>query len=135
VGNAHDKGATVFGEVINPIGDRDTDGVRAEVVIENAARTAFPTLTWIFEVADQFAFLGVNADDRQVTSLEAPTQLGEIFELQVAIGAGAGGDLLVIDTQRIAQLMEQASDGVGRDRDAEQKQCLGDLRGTATGPA
>ena len=135
VGNADDKSATVFGEVINPIGNRDTDGVRAEVVIENTARTAFPTLAWIFEVADQLAFLGVHADDGQVTSLEAPAQLGEIFELQVAIGAGAGGDLLVIDTQRIAHLMEQAPDGVRRDGDAEQEQCLGDPRGTATGPA
>ena len=135
MGNADDKSATVFGEVINPIGNRDTDGVGAEVVIENTARTAFPTLAWIFEVADQLAFLGVHADDGQVTSLEAPAQLGEIFELQVAIGAGAGGDLLVIDTQRIAHLMEQAPDGVRRDGDAEQEQCLGDPRGTATGPA
>src|SRR5467141_2598574 len=35
VGYAHDKSSTVFGEVINPIGNGDPDGVRAEVVIEN----------------------------------------------------------------------------------------------------
>jgi hypothetical protein len=27
------------------------------------ARTAFPTLARIFEIADQFAFLGINAED------------------------------------------------------------------------
>jgi|HubBroStandDraft_1064217.scaffolds.fasta_scaffold45243_2 hypothetical protein len=31
--------------------------------------------------------------------LEVPSQLGEIFELQAAIAAGAGRDLLVIDAQ------------------------------------
>ncbi len=70
-----------------------------------------------------------------MASLEAPTQLGEIFELEVAIGARGGGDLFVIDAQGIAHLMEQARDGVRRDGDAEQKQGLGDPRGTATGPA
>ena len=68
-------------------------------MIENTSRMVFPALARILEVADQFAFLGVHTDDGQVTSLEAPTQLGEIFELQVAIRAGAGGNLLVIDAQ------------------------------------
>ena len=85
-GNADDKSATVFGEVADSIGDRDTDGVGAEVVIENTARTAFPTLAWIFEVADQLAFLGVHADDGQVTSLEAPAQLGETSNCRLRLG-------------------------------------------------
>jgi hypothetical protein len=39
---------------------------------------------------------GIDADDGQVTALELAAELGEIFELQIAVRAGVGGDLFVI---------------------------------------
>lgn len=48
VGNADDKGATVFREVVNPIGNGDANGIGAEVMIENTAWMAFPALARIF---------------------------------------------------------------------------------------
>src|SRR6516164_8592847 len=107
VGNTHDEGAAVLDDVIDAIGNGDADGVRAEVVVKDAAGAAFPTAAWIPEVSHQFTLLGIHADDGQMTSLEAVTQIGEVFKLEAAMGAVAGGDLFVIHAQRIAHLVEQ----------------------------
>ena len=74
---------------------------------------------WIPEVSYQFALLGIDADDGQMTALEAIAQIREVFELEVSMGAVAGGDLFVIHAQRIAHLIEQSRDGIGADRNAE----------------
>jgi hypothetical protein len=55
VGNTHDESAAIFGDVVNAIGNGDADGVGAKVVVEDAARAAFPTVACIGEIADQFA--------------------------------------------------------------------------------
>jgi hypothetical protein len=80
-------------------------------------------------------FLVSTLDDGQMTALEAAAQLGQIFELEIAIRTGAGGDLLVIDAQRIAHLMEQAGGGIGADSDAELAEFLGDSDRRAARPA
>jgi hypothetical protein len=67
--------------------------------------------------------------------LEATAQLGQIFELEIAIRTEVGGDLLVIDAQRIAHLMEQAGDGIGADSDAEWAKFLGDSASCSARPA
>ena len=86
-------------------------------------------------MAHQFAFLAVDADDGQMALLKIVAQFGEIFELEVALGADRGSNLFVIDAERIAHLVEQASNGVRRDRNAECYQLLGDGHGSATRPA
>jgi hypothetical protein len=106
VRNTHDQGATILGDVVNAIGNGDADGIGTEVVIKNAAGAAFPTTAWVPEVTDQFALLGIDADDGQMTSLEAVAQIGKIFELEVSMGTVAGGNLFVIYAQRIAHLVE-----------------------------
>jgi hypothetical protein len=98
VRNADDQGAAILVDVIDPIGNGDAEGIGAEVVIIHATRGTLPATAGILEVADQFPFLAVDADDRQMTSPEAVAQLGEIFKLKIALRTGAGGDLLVIDT-------------------------------------
>src|SRR5258708_38515962 len=117
--------------MVNPIGNGDADGVGAEVVVVNRTRGRFPTTARIFEIADEFAFLAVHADDGQMTALEAVAQLGEIFELQVAMGTGMGRDLLLIDPQGIAQFMEQAGDGLWGKRNIECGPLLGGGGGRA----
>ena len=57
VGDTHDEGTAIFGDVVNAIGNGDADGVGAKVVVENAARAAFPTAAGIAKIADQFALL------------------------------------------------------------------------------
>ena len=135
VRNTDDQSAAIFVHIVNPIRDGDSDGVGAEVVIIDAAWGRFPTTAGILKVAHEFAFFAVHADDGQMTTLEAVPQFGEIFELKVAVGAGAGGDLFVIDPQGIAHLVQQAGHRVGRNRNAELGQFLGDRRGGAARPA
>ena len=54
-----------------------------------------------------------------MTALETAAQLGQIFELKISVGTRTGGDLLLIDPQRIAHVMKQAGDGTGGDGNAE----------------
>lgn len=70
-----------------------------------------------------------------MTALESVAQLGEIFELQVAVGTVAGRDLLLIDPQGIVHVMEQAGDGIGRYGNAEWGQLFGEGGGSAARPA
>ena len=86
MGNADHQSAAIFHNIVNPIRNGDADGIGAEVVIIDATRGRFPTTARIFEIADEFAFFAVYADDGQMTALETVAQLGQIFELQVAVG-------------------------------------------------
>jgi len=71
VRNAYDEGATILGDVVDAIGNGDTDRVSAEVVVKDTAGAAFPTAACISKVAHQLALLGIHADDRQVAALES----------------------------------------------------------------
>jgi hypothetical protein len=70
-------------------------------------------------MADELALLGIDANDGEATALESVAKVAEVEKLMVAIGTMVGGKLLVIDAQRIAQVMEQAGDGVGAHPDPE----------------
>src|ERR1035441_7199995 len=65
VRNADHQGAAIFMDIVNSIWNGDADGIGAEVVVEDAARSAFPTTARVLEVTHQFALLAVHADDRQ----------------------------------------------------------------------
>ena len=81
VGNADHQSPAIFQNIVNPIGNGDAAGIGAEVVIIDASRGRFPTPSRILEIADQFAFFAVHADDGQMTALESVALFGEIFEL------------------------------------------------------
>jgi hypothetical protein len=115
--------------IIDAVRDGNAAGIGAEVVVIDTPRRAFPTTPGIFEVAHQFALLAIDTDNGQMAVLEAVAQVGEVFELKVAVGADAGRNLLVIETQGIAHLMEQARHGIGRNGKAECCQFLGDGHG------
>ena len=135
VGNANHQSTAVFHNIVNPIRNSNPDGIGSEVVIIDATRGGFPTAARIFKIADEFAFFAVHADDGKMTALEAVAQFGEIFELKVAVGTRIGRDLLLIDSQGIAHVMEQAGDGIGRDGNAEFGQLCSDGGGGAARPA
>lgn len=135
VGNADHQSAPIFMDIVDAVRDGDTDGIGTEIMIIDAPRGTVPTTAGVFEVAYQFAFLAVDADNGQMALAEAVAQMGEIFELEVTVGTAAGGNLLLIDAERIAQLMEQTGDGVGGDRNPECGQFGRNARGRAAGPA
>lgn len=57
-----------------------------------------------------------------------------IEELLVAIRTGVGRELLLIDAERIAHLVEESGDGVGTDRNPEVAEGQGHFGGGAAGP-
>ena len=99
VGNADHQSAAILVHIIDAVRDGDAAGIGAEVVIIDTPWGAFPTTPGIFEVAHQFALFTIDTDNGQMAVLEAIAQMGEVFELQVAVGADAGRNLLVMDTQ------------------------------------
>ena len=135
VGNPDHQSPSIFRDIVNPVRNGDPDGVSAEVVIIDRARGRFPTTARVFEIADELAFFAVHADDGQMMALETVAQLSQIFKLKIAAGVGAGRDLFLIDPQGITHVVEQASYGIGRDRNAQCGQLFGDGGGSTARPA
>jgi hypothetical protein len=90
----------------------------------------------VLEIADQFGFLAIDADDRKTLPLEAGPHRVNMLELPIAVGTGVGGDLLAVDAQREIHLVQKTSDRIGGDRNADLLQSFGDvlrvLRSTST---
>jgi len=103
------------------------------VVVDKAWRQ-IPARAGILEIADQFALLGIDANDGQTAALEALPKISEVEELIIAIGTMVGGDLLLIEPQRIAHLAKETRDGVGTDDDAEVAEGDGYLISSSPGP-
>jgi len=134
MGDADYDGAAIGEQIIDAVRDGDTRGIGAEIVIVDQAGRQIPARPGIFEIADQFTFFGIDANDGETAALKSVAQIAEVEELMVAIGTVVGGESLVIDTKRIAHLMEKTGDRVGTDDDAEVAQCLGNLVGSSPGP-
>ena len=84
-GNADHQSTTGFVDIIDAVRDGNADGITVEVVIIDAPPSAFPTMAGVPEIAHQFAFLAVQAHNRQVALLETVAQVGEILELAIAV--------------------------------------------------
>lgn len=134
VRNAADNGAAVGDGLVNAVRDGNADGIGAEVVIMNGPSIVIPTSTMVFEVADQFALFGIDADDGQVAPPKTLAQIGNVIELEISVGTGIGSDVLLVEAQRVIHRMQQAGNGVGRDGEAIATQQVGNLVGGAAGP-
>ena len=74
----------------------------------------------ILEIAHQFPLLGVDADDRQAAFGEPQACCAAMcWNCSSRSGTGAGRDALVIDTQPVAEVLEDAGDGPGTHLDVE----------------
>ena len=132
--DAHCDRPSISEQIIDAVRDSDAGRVGTEIVVVDQTGRQIPTRAGVFERANQLTLLGVNANDRQAAALEALPKITKVEELILAIRAEVGGELLVIDAQGIAHLMEETSDGVGTDDDAEVTQRHGDLVGSSSGP-
>jgi hypothetical protein len=103
------------------------------VIIDQTGRQ-IPAFTRIAEVANQFAFFGIHADDGQTTPLKPMVEVGELEKLLIAMWAEISGKLLVIYTQGVSHLMQEPGDGIGSDDDTEVCQGHGNLVGSSPGP-
>ena len=99
MGDADHDGAAIGEQIIDAVRDGDASGVGAEVVIVDPAGRQIPARPGIFEIADQSAFFGIDANDGETAVLKSVPQIAEVEELMVAIGTVVGGKSLVIDPQ------------------------------------
>ncbi len=132
--DAHHDRPSIGEQIIDTVRDGDAGGIRAEIVIVDQAGRQIPARAGIFEIADQFALFGIDADDGYAAALEAMPKITQVEELIVAIRTVVGGAFLVIDPKRIAHLMKEPGDGVGTDDDTEVTQRQGNLVGSSSGP-
>jgi hypothetical protein len=82
-------------------------------VVADQSGRKIPTYTGVLEVADQFAFLSVDANDREASALETVMKITKTEELIIPSGTLVGGEFLAIDARGLPHLMEKASYGVG----------------------
>jgi len=134
MGDADHDGASIGKQIIDAVRDGDARRIGAEVVIVDQAGRQVPARPEIFEIADQFAFFGIHANDGETTALKSVAQIAEVEELMVAIGTVIGGEFLVVDPKGIAHLMEEAGDGAGANQDTEVTQRHGHLGGGSSRP-
>src|ERR1700728_4217288 len=110
--------AAVEHRVVDPIGERHTVGLGEEIVILDLDRRAVPFGAGLLKVADYLPLLRIHTDDGQALAFKAGTQRGDELKLLIAIGAGVAGNRFAIDTQGKVHLVQQASHGIGRNRNA-----------------
>ena len=132
--DANHDGASIGEEIIDAVRYGDAGGVRAEIVIVDQARGQIPAHSGILEIADQFALLGIHADDGVAPTLESVPKIAEIEELIIAIRTMVGREFFVIDPKGIAHPMEKTGDGVGADDDTEVAQRHGNLLRSSSRP-
>ena len=71
------------------------------------------------EVADQLPLLRIDAHDRQTASCEPHALLGDVFELLVTVRAPTSRDPLVVDAERVVEILEDPGHGPGTYVDVE----------------
>ena len=131
VRNADDNGAAVGEGLVDAVRDGNADGIGPEVVIMNGPSIVIPTSALVFEVADQFALFGIDADDGQVAPPKTLAQIGNVIELEIPVGTGIGRDVLLVDAQGVIHRMQQAGNRIGRDGEAIVTKQVGNLVGGA----
>ena len=91
MGDADYDGPAMGEQIIDAVRDGDARGIGAEVVIVDQAGRQIPARPGIFEIADQFPFFGIDANDGETAALKSVAQIAAVEELMVAIGTVVGG--------------------------------------------
>jgi len=135
VGDAYEHRTAVGLRVINAVGEGDTLGQRAKVVVVDWRGNATPLAADVLEVAHQFSLFGINADDGIAVPAEAASQSGDVAELLIACGALPGADLFAVYAERETEFVEQPRHRACADPDAQPFQLPGDLGGRLVCPS
>ena len=131
--DAYEDRTSVGEQFIDTVRDCDADGIGTEVVVIDAHRCAAPLGAMVFEVADQFSFFGVDADDGQPCRRSGYA----VTRCNGTVGRGAGtavGELC--DSRGVRnRYREAAGHGIGRDLNIELAQQFGDSGRRLVGPS
>lgn len=83
--------AAIGQQIVDAIRDGDAGGVGAEIMIVDQDGCQIPSCARIVETSDQFALLGVDADNGMALASKSVAKITDVEELIVAIGARTGG--------------------------------------------
>jgi len=103
-------------------------------VVVNQARGLTPAGARILEVANEFALLGIHADDGRMSLAEAMAHVSNVVELEIAVCTGFGRHRLDVDSEGVIHIVQQASDGIGGHADAITGQRFCDFSGRTPRP-
>src|SRR5512135_1121861 len=123
-------------EVVDAVGDRLANAGVREVVDLHLLRVplGLPLPTSVLEVADQLLLLGVHGDDGPPGSDVSATDLADVSELGVAVGALLPLPHLGIRLEAVTEVVEQLADDAVADGQPPPGQGLGQLTGALAGP-
>jgi len=96
-------------QVIKAIGNRLAEGVEFKIMVVDQFGFPAPTLSSIFEVADQLFFLGIHADHRPTVLQKEPLLAFDVLELGIPIRMLRASQALDVRLERIAQLLQQTA--------------------------
>ena len=88
--------APVGQRIVDAVGSYQRLGLGTKVVIFDRKGIAIPFGAGVFEVADQFLFLGIDTDDGQSLSGKSFLLLADVKELLMAVRVLGGGDLFAV---------------------------------------
>ena len=108
VGFPDKEAAGVGGHIVNPVGNGRALSIGGEVVIVDQFGRISPLRVRVAEASNQFLFLGVNADDRDILMSISGTQFGNVLELNIAQGMIGSSQFLLVNQQGKATLDHQA---------------------------
>ena len=132
-GGADVDAAAVGLEIIHPIRDGDASSQGGKIMVMHLDWRPTPNPAGVLEPANQFALLGVDADDGRLRFSEAPPLALEVAELPVAFRT-RGAEALAVGMQSVAELFQQTPHGVGRGVNAQPAQQAADLAQPQSGP-
>jgi hypothetical protein len=72
--------------IVDAVGSRAAFGIAWEIVIVDLGRFLAPRLTRVFELTEEFLFLGVHADAWITTLAESLALVADMLELPIALG-------------------------------------------------
>src|SRR5450755_880969 len=133
VRDADEHGAAIGVEIVNTIEDGDALSLGAKIMIVHWCWGAIPLGAGALEVTHHFPLLGVGADDGIPLLTETLTQFADVGELRLAQRV-SGADLLAVDAERKAKLVEEPGNRARTDPNAQAVQLGCDLGGRLAGP-
>ena len=97
--------------VVDALGRRAARRIGREVVIVDLFSFATPGLAGIFELAEEFLLLGIDADSRVATAAEFLAMFGDMPELPIAFGVRLSGvQHFAVTSLAVLRFSQQSTD-------------------------
>ncbi len=120
--NTHDNKAFVVFNVVDAQWNCSSVRPTRKVMVKHVSGMTPPSASGVFEVAQEFLFLAINADNRPFFALKAPPPPCEKAKLLIPIGVVRFRQSLAVGPQRVLHLVQQPTNGRMTDGDSSSVQ-------------